>query len=139
MRTAVNIAALAVSLMLASCTSLFSTSSFAPSDLYRTDNRVQVANELRAEAEAQRAEAEAREAQYLAMQAEAEAQRAEADYYASLDEPSYSSIIANDYESAYARRLYGFNSPTYRLPFKLLQPLDKPRVDICYGIRPRIL
>ena len=114
--SAVNIAALAMSLMLASCTTLFSTSSFAPSDLYRTDNRVQVANELRAEAEAQRAEAEAREAQYLAMQAEAEAQRAEADYYASLDEPSYSSIIANDYESAYARRLYGFNSPTYRLP-----------------------
>ena len=108
--------AIIASLLLASCSTLFSTSTVLPNDLYRTDNRVEVANQLRAEAEAAKAEAEAREARYQAMLAEAEAKRAEAEYYASKSEPTYSSIVADSYESAYARRLYGFNSPTYRLP-----------------------
>ena len=97
------------------CSSLFSASSFAPSDLYRTNNRVEVANRIKAQAEAERAEYEARQAQWEARQAEAEAERAEAEYYASLNsEPTYQSVVADSYESAYARRLYGFNSPTYR-------------------------
>ena len=108
--------ALVGAVLLTSCSSLFMTSSLGMSDLYRTDNRVAVANRIKAEAEAQRAEAEAREARWAALQAEAEAERAEAEYYASLTEPSYQTIIANDYESAYARRLYGFNSDSYRLP-----------------------
>jgi hypothetical protein len=29
---------------------------------------------------------------------------------------SFESVLADDYESAYARRLYGFSSPTYRMP-----------------------
>ena len=116
MRRFVMIFALVGGVMLTSCSSLFMTSSLGSSDLYRTDNRVAVANRLKAEAEAQRAEAEAREAQWEARQAEAEAERAEAEYYASLAEPNYQTIVANDYESAYARRLYGFNSPSYRMP-----------------------
>ena len=116
MKRIVMIIALAGGVLLAGCSSLFSTSLVGTNDLYRVDNRVQVANQLKAEAEAQRAEAEAREAQWIARQAEAEADRAEAEYYASLNEPSYQSIVANDYESAYARRLYGFNSPSYRMP-----------------------
>ena len=116
MRKIVMILALLSGVMLSGCSSLFVSSSLGASDLYRTNNRVEVANRLKAEAEAQRAEAEAREALWAARQAEMEAERAEEAYYSSLNAPSYQSIIANDYESAYARRLYGFNSPTYRMP-----------------------
>lgn len=116
MRKIVIIIALASGVMLAGCSSLFSSSLLGSSDLYRTDNRVMVATRLKAEAEARQAEAEAREAEWLARQAQADAERAEADYYASFSEPSYQTIVANDYESAYARRLYGFTSSSYRLP-----------------------
>ena len=85
--------------------------SYGSNDLYVSDNRTQVANQLRAEAEAERALAEAREAMWNARMAEAQADAAEATYY-----NSYSSIVADNYESAYARRLYGFNSPSYRMP-----------------------
>ena len=112
MRKIVIILALLSGVMLSGCSSLFVSSSLGASDLYRTNNRVEVANRLKAEAEAERAEAEAREALWAARQAEMEAERAEEAYYSSLNAPSYQSIIANDYESAYARRLYGFNSPT---------------------------
>lgn len=104
--------------LLHSCTAMFNSMAYGSSDLYRTDNRVAVAERLRAEAEAEAAEAEARRAQWEARQAAAEAERAEAEYYASLrdEEPNFLNIVADDYQSAYARRLYGFQSPTYRLP-----------------------
>ena len=100
--------ALAVVVMLGGCTAMMESSTYGSSDLYITNNRVRVAQELTARAEAQKAEAEARKAMW-------EARLAEANYYAATSE-DYTSIVANDYESAYARRLYGFNSPTYRLP-----------------------
>ena len=87
---------------------MMESSSYGSSDLYITNNRIMVAEELKAKAEAERAEAEARKAMW-------EARRAEAEYYAASGE-NYNTILADDYESAYARRLYGFNSPTYRLP-----------------------
>lgn len=87
---------------------MMESSSYGTSDLYITDNRIKVAEEVKARAEAERAEAEARRAMW-------EARLAEAEYYAATGE-NYNSILANDYESAYARRLYGFSSPTYRLP-----------------------
>lgn len=87
---------------------MMESSSYGTSDLYITDNRIKVAEEVKARAEAERAEAEARKAMW-------EARLAEAEYYAATGE-NYNSILANDYESAYARRLYGFSSPTYRLP-----------------------
>lgn len=106
-----------VAMFMSSCTAMFTASSLGSSDLYNTDNRVQVANRLKAEAEAEAAEAAARQAQWEARTAEAYAKQAEAEYYASISEnPSYVNIVADDYESAYARRLYGFNSPTYNLP-----------------------
>ena len=111
------VAVAAIALMLHSCTTMYNSSSYGYGDLYTTNNRAEVANQLKAKAEIERAEAEARQAQWQAMQAEAAADRAEAEYYASLNsEPSFSSVLVTDYESAYARRLYGFQSPTYRLP-----------------------
>lgn len=96
---------------------MFNSSSYGSNDLYRSDNRQLVANELRAKAEAEKAEAEARQAMWEARLAEANAESAEQQYYAATDgTASFSSIVADDYESAYARRLYGFNSPTYKLP-----------------------
>ena len=109
----------AMSILLGSCTALWNSASYGASDLYRTDNRTEVANRLKAEAEAERAEAEARRAQWEARLAEEEAARAEREYYASSyydEEPNYRNIVADDYSSAYARRLYGFQSPTYRMP-----------------------
>ena len=94
--------------ILGGCTAMMESSSYGTSDLYITDNRIKVAEEVKARAEAERAEAEARRAMW-------EARLAEAEYYAATGE-NYNSILANDYESAYARRLYGFSSPTYRLP-----------------------
>ena len=101
--------ALAFVVMLGGCTAMMESSTYGSNDLYITNNRVRVAEELTARAEAQKAEAEARKAMW-------EARLAEAEYYAATGGENYSSVVANDYESAYARRLNGFSSPTYRLP-----------------------
>ena len=108
MERLLRILSLALVVMLGGCTAMMESSSYGSSDLYITNNRIMVAEELKAKAEAERAEAEARKAMW-------EARRAEAEYYAATGE-NYNTILADDYESAYARRLYGFNSPTYRLP-----------------------
>ena len=105
-----------MAIMLSGCTAMMN-SAYYGSDLYRTNNRAEVAAQLKAEAEAERLEAEARQAQWEARLAEANAEAAEAEYYASLSEnPNYVNIVADDFESAYARRLYGFQSPNYRMP-----------------------
>ena len=107
----------AMALALSGCTAMFNSSSYGTNDLYRTNNRAEVAAQLKAEAEAERLEAEARRAQWEARTAQAYAAAAEAEYYATInDEPSYTNIVADDYQSAYARRLYGFQSPTYKMP-----------------------
>ena len=106
-----------MALLLSGCTAMMNMSSYGTSDLYRTNNRADVATQLRAEAEAERLEAEARQAQWEARLAEANASAAEAEYYAAISgQPSYTNIVADDYDSAYARRLYGFQSPTYNMP-----------------------
>ena len=106
-----------MALALSGCTAMFNSSSYGTNDLYRTNNRAEVAAQLKAEAEAERLEAEVRRAQWEARTAQAYATAAEAEYYATInDEPSYTNIVADDYESAYARRLYGFQSPTYKMP-----------------------
>lgn len=81
---------------------MMESSTYGSGDLYITNNRERITQELTARAEAQRAEAEMR--------------RALLESYNSADNLNYTSIVADDYDSAYARRLYGFNSPTYRLP-----------------------
>ena len=110
-------AAALVAMLMSSCSAMFNASSFGSNDLYNTDNRIQVANRLKAKAEAEAAEAAARQAQWEARTAQAYADAAEAEYYASINnEPNYVNIVADDYNSAYARRLYAFNSPTYNYP-----------------------
>ena len=107
----------AIAILLSGCTAMMNSSAYGTGDLYRTDNRAEVAARLKAEAEAERLAAEARQAQWEARLAQANAAAAEAEYYAAVDEePNFTNIVADNYESAYARRLYGFSSPTYRMP-----------------------
>ena len=54
-------------------------------------------------------------AEWEARIAEAQAAAAENQYYEYSSNP-YEDIVADTYESAYARRLRGFESPTYRMP-----------------------
>ena len=105
------------------CSSLYQASAgYASDDLYAVHDRAEIARKQQARAEAQRAEAEARKAEWEARIAEAEAAAAENRYYeyTSPDVNPYESILADDYESAYARRLRGFDSPTYRMPSSYL-------------------
>ena len=105
---------------LSACSSAyFASASYASDDLYAVHDRTQIALRKQAEAEAQRAEAEARKAQWEAMLAEAEAAAAENSYYEYKANP-YDAVLADDYESAYARRLRGFESPSYKLPSSYL-------------------
>ena len=126
-----------VAIVATSCTSAFYTSSgSAYDDLYAVHDRTAIANRHKAEAEARRAEAEARQAEAEARQAELEAKLAElglmqaesgtrtdSDGVIIVDDNAttrstnvYDSYLADDYESAYARRLLGFKSATYRMP-----------------------
>lgn len=125
----------AAAIVATSCSSTLYTSSSAYDDLYATHDRVAIANRQKAEADARRAEAEARQAEAAARQAELEAQLAElglaqaqagtrtdsdgviiVDDNAARSTNIYDSYLADDYESAYARRLLGFKSATYRMP-----------------------
>ena len=113
------IAAVVAAAGLASCSSAYyAASGYAGDDLYVQHDRAQIARKQQAEAEAKKAEAEARRAEWEARIAEAQAAAAENDYYEyrNADSNPYQSILADDYESAYARRLRGFESPTYRMP-----------------------
>ena len=96
-------------------------------DLYATHDRVAIANKQKAEAEARQAEAEARKAEWEAMLAEAQADAAEKQYTSGqtdsavphvivLEDDQPESFVADTYESAYARRLRGFTSLSYRMP-----------------------
>ena len=103
-----KIGALLVSLFAASCSpALYQSGAYNIDDMYAEHDVTRIAQEKQAIAEARKAEAEAR-------RAEIEARQAEAAYYASDD--SYQGVLADTYESAYARRLRGFSSPTYQMP-----------------------
>ena len=90
-------------------------------DLYSSHDRVEIAARQKAVAEAAIAEAEARQAIWESKLAEAKALAAERELLgapttvATSSNP-YDSVLADDYQSAYARRLYGFASPTYKMP-----------------------
>ena len=104
---------------LASCSSAYYASAgYASDDLYAVHDRAEISRRKQAEAEAQRAAAEARRAEWEARIAEAKAAAAENSYYEyrSADANPYESVLADDYESASARRLRGFESPTYKMP-----------------------
>lgn len=102
--------------ILGGCSSTaYSSGSGRSDDLYGTHNRRALAERERIEAEAAQAREEARLARIRAMLAEAEANQLEYEYYDRSGNP-YTDILADDYESAYERRLRGFQSPTYKMP-----------------------
>lgn len=107
-----------LSMVLSSC-STFKTAMIGD-DLYSAHNRTEIAMRQKAEAEAARAEAEARQAAWEAKLAEARAIAAENEFKEVSTIPAsinpYDAVLADDYQSAYARRLYGFSSPSYRMP-----------------------
>lgn len=116
-----RIVILSVWLALGSCAS----QAYLPAgdDLYATHDRSEIFRRKQAEAEAARAEYEARTAALNARLAELElAQRQQnsagsrsGDYSGNYSN-GYADVLADDYETAYARRLRGFASPTYRMP-----------------------
>ena len=82
-------------------------SNYNNDDLYGTHDRVAIAKAEARQAEIEKAEAEARRAKYEALLAAAAAAEAEREYNESLDGSAYGygDIVADTYESAYARRV----------------------------------
>ncbi len=100
--------------MLAGCSGVYyarSGSGFED-DMYGVHNRADIARLHQTAAERAHAEAEANRAQWETLLAEYEEQNGGAD----ADEYSYGSVLADTYESAYARRLKGFRSLSYQMP-----------------------
>lgn len=109
--------ALILSAGLAGCSSShYASAGYANDDLYALHDKTAIARKQQAAAEARRAEAEARRAEWEAKIAEAQALAAENGYYEGSSSNPYNDILADTYESAYARRLRGFESPSYRMP-----------------------
>ncbi len=102
------------SILMSACSSAYYSSVSAGDGMYGVHDKIAIANQQRERAELQKAEAEARRAEWEARLAEAQAKAAEEEYYYGSN--NYTSVLADSYESAYARRLNGFRSPTYRLP-----------------------
>ncbi len=98
----------------------------AGDDLYVTHDRNEILRREQAEAEALRAQYEAARAQYEATTAALDARMAElelaqrqqdnGDSYSDGYSNPYADVLVDDYETAYARRLRGFSSPSYRMP-----------------------
>lgn len=109
-------ALVALTSLLSGCSSAYYASAgYAGDDLYAVHDRTQIARRQQAKAEAEKAAAEARKAEWEARIAEAQAAAAENRYYEYNSNP-YQAVLADTYESAYARRLRGFESPTYNMP-----------------------
>ena len=103
-----------LALLTTGCSSAYYQSEgYAGDDLYGIHNKTKIAQREKAKAEAEKAEAEARRAKWEALMAQAQADDAENRYYGSND---FDDLVADDYESAYERRLRGFESPTYKMP-----------------------
>ena len=129
----VVLVAVAAITTLSSCVSSLYTSAGAYDDLYAVHDVEVIAAREKAEAEVRKAEAEARRAEALAEQAEWEAQMAKQNATLAQNRPAQpqqttssdgvivveedgNDFVANTYESAYARRLRGFQSASYRMP-----------------------
>lgn len=94
-----------------SATLYSSSSSVFTDDLYAIHDRAAIA---RQEAEAQAlAKEQARKAAEAAALTEA---KLEGEYLRKYTGNPYEDILADTYDDAYARRLRGFNSPTYKMP-----------------------
>lgn len=103
--------------LLSSCATAWQGTTYAD-DLYSIHNKTAIAERQKAEAELAKAQYEAQQAQYEAAIAQIKAGAAAQGYTVAEDSVvnGYDAVLADSYESAYARRLYGFSSPTYRMP-----------------------
>ena len=110
------VAVLAQSVFMCGC-ALWQNVSYAD-DLYSIHNKIAIAEQQKAEAELAKARYEAQQAQYEASLAQIKAAAAEQGVAVAEGTAvnGYDAVLADSYESAYARRLYGFSSPTYRMP-----------------------
>lgn len=112
-----RVAAFAAALAMWGCSSVMQTSASYDDGMYGVHDKMLIAERQRQDAELRKAEAEARRAELEARRAEAQTRMLEDDYYGySGTGYTYSSVLADTYESAYMRRLAGFSSPTYRMP-----------------------
>ena len=104
-------------LLLSGCAAAWQNASYSD-DLYSIHNKIEIANRQKAEAELAKAQYEAQQAQYEATLAKVKAEAAMQGYTVTDDSTfnAYDAVLADSYESAYARRLYAFSSPTYRMP-----------------------
>ena len=107
----------AQTILLLGCATAWQNVTYAD-DLYSIHNKTAIANRQKAEAELAKAQYEAQQAQYEATLAKIKAETAKQGITVNDDSAfnGYDTILADSYESAYARRLYGFSSPTYRMP-----------------------
>ena len=87
--------------------SMYKSRGYSTDDLYGVHSKTDIAYNKKAKAEARRAQAEAEEAEWNAKIAEAEAHAAE---------NKYESYMEDTYDGAYARRINGFSSPSYKMP-----------------------
>ena len=110
------VAVLSQLLIMSGCATAWQSSTYTD-DLYSVHNKIAIANRQKAEAELAKAQYEAQQAQYEATLARIKAEAAQQGVTVTegtID--GYDAVLADTYESAYARRLYGFSSPTYRMP-----------------------
>ncbi|MBR4994976.1 MAG: hypothetical protein IKY82_02815 [Alistipes sp.] len=133
-----------IAVVASGCTSAYFSSAYSYDDLYGTHDIKAITSRQEAEAEVRRVEAEARKAEAEAEIAERKAEIAKYESMtAALNAALQSgqsvsgyrtengvivsgvtekamtladSYVADSYESAYARRLKGFSSPTYKMP-----------------------
>ena len=112
-----TIAVLAQAMIMTSCASAWQSTAYSD-DLYAVHNKIAIAERQKAEAELAKAQYEAQQAQYEATLAKIKAEAAKKGVTVSDDSAfnGYNAVLADSYESAYTRRLYGFSSPTYRMP-----------------------
>ncbi|MBR6655833.1 MAG: hypothetical protein IKL20_04440 [Alistipes sp.] len=119
MKKFVIIAIIAVQALLVSgCAAAWQNVGYSD-DMYSIHNQIAIAERQKAEAELAKAQYEAQQAQYEAAMAKANAEAAKQQAEGAATGAAYNvydSVLADTYESAYARRLYGFSSPTYRMP-----------------------
>lgn len=111
---------LAQAFLMSGCAAAWQSAQYSD-DLYAVHNKIAIANRQKAEAELAKAQYEAQQAQYEATLAKIKAEAAKNNITVTEGSLSsgvngYNAVLADTYESAYARRLYGFSSPTYRMP-----------------------
>lgn len=108
----------ALTAALGSCSqALYSSKNTVSDDLYATHDKKAITEVKQRQAEIELADAKAREIQIRAAIAQAEADGRLVEYDGEYESGNpYQDILADDYETAYQRRLKGFESPTYKMP-----------------------